>query len=306
MNETPTIVVAVGPTDVDAAVAYAAEEAVRTGATLHLVHVVHLPAMGLATGDVYPLVRAEADDILAKAVERAHAFTEDRVPVTSELLDEGGTVTRLLRASDDASMLVLQHRDLGPVRRLFAGSTVNGVAARARVPVVSVPGTWRGRPEGPPDTRPVTVAVQNAIEAPRLLHAACDYAAARGAGVTVLHAWSMNTGLDVPVYQDYARQLSVAFASDVAPALKEVAEDYPDLAPEVEVVAAAPVDALLEASSRSQALVLGRRHHHLPLGSHLGPVARTVLNHSRCPVLVAAEPQDDTRPHQPYRPGPVY
>ena len=32
-----------------------------------------------------------------------------------------------------------------------------------------------------------------------------------------------------------------------------------------------------------------RRHHLLPLGTHLGPVARAVLAGSTCPVLVTPE-----------------
>ena len=33
-------------------------------------------------------------------------------------------------------------------------------------------------------------------------------------------------------------------------------------------------------------LVVGRHDPVVPLGSHLGPVTRTVLNHAACPVLV--------------------
>jgi hypothetical protein len=45
----------------------------------------------------------------------------------------------------------------------------------------------------------------------------------------------------------------------------------------VDVRHAPPTRALLDASSESLLLVLGRRHHRLPIGSHLGPVARAVL-----------------------------
>ena len=43
----------------------------------------------------------------------------------------------------------------------------------------------------------------------------------------------------------------------------------------------------------SQLLVIGRRHHLLPLGSHLGPVARAVLQHSTAPVLLNPESPRD-------------
>jgi nucleotide-binding universal stress UspA family protein len=35
--------------------------------------------------------------------------------------------------------------------------------------------------------------------------------------------------------------------------------------------------------------VIGRRHHLLPLGTHLGPVARAALAHSTCPVLITPD-----------------
>jgi nucleotide-binding universal stress UspA family protein len=52
----------------------------------------------------------------------------------------------------------------------------------------------------------------------------------------------------------------------------------------------------VEASERSDVLVLGRRHHLLPIGSHLGPVARAVLDRAQCPVLMAPEEREDLAP----------
>ena len=49
------------------------------------------------------------------------------------------------------------------------------------------------------------------------------------------------------------------------------------------------LEAMLRATEGSDLVVLGRRHHLLPLGSHLGPVARGVLARSACPVLVTPE-----------------
>jgi nucleotide-binding universal stress UspA family protein len=46
-------------------------------------------------------------------------------------------------------------------------------------------------------------------------------------------------------------------------------------------------DALIEASAHSDLLVIGRHDPLVPIGSHLGPVARAVLRESGCPVLLA-------------------
>ena len=45
-------------------------------------------------------------------------------------------------------------------------------------------------------------------------------------------------------------------------------------------------DVLVDESERARLLVVGRHDPVLPLGSHLGPITRTVLDHAACPVLV--------------------
>ena len=52
---------------------------------------------------------------------------------------------------------------------------------------------------------------------------------------------------------------------------------------------APPVEAVLDAAEASDLLILGRRHHLLPLGSHLGPVVRAALDHGTCPELITPE-----------------
>jgi hypothetical protein len=58
---------------------------------------------------------------------------------------------------------------------------------------------------------------------------------------------------------------------------------------------AVPAEALLAGGQSSQLLVIGRRHHLLPLGSHLGPVARAVLQYSTAPVLLEPESPREVR-----------
>ena len=52
---------------------------------------------------------------------------------------------------------------------------------------------------------------------------------------------------------------------------------------------APPVEAVLDAAETCDLIVLGRRHHLLPLGSHLGPVARAALGHATTPVMITPE-----------------
>ena len=55
------------------------------------------------------------------------------------------------------------------------------------------------------------------------------------------------------------------------------------------------VAAVLDGAENSGLLVLGRRHHLLPLGSHLGPVARAAIDHAACPVYITPEAAGETK-----------
>lgn len=291
MNNSSPIVVAVGLTDVEAALHYAALEALLRDAPLHLVHVLRIPAVDVYA-DAYGGILEDAGTALDDGVRRARELTDGRVPVTSERVDEGALVARLVQSADHGRMIVLEHRHLSRPRRLVTGSIVNGVAARAHVPVVAVPDGWRlaERPAR------VTAAVQDVHEAPALLRAAYDEARIRRAELVIVHAWWTDTEYDVlPANDEYLRQRATAFENQTAPLLEAMKKEMPDVAPTIEVRHAPPAETLLDASQRSDVLVIGRRHHLLPLGTHLGPVARAVLDRSECPVLVAPEAASDTR-----------
>lgn len=249
------VVVAVGPDEqgYEAALVFAVEEARRAGRPLHLVHAAR------------PGGR-RGRSLLRAAMTRAVALVaDDDLPVTASLVDHGTLVRALVDSADAGSLTVLQHRRLAPAQRPGTRSVVGGVAARALVPVVAVPEDWTPRPAS---DRVVTVGVQDSAEAGTLIRVAASVAARRGARLEVLHAsWS---GSEPTVVGAIGRHLG----QDAT----------------LEVQHSPPVVALLDAADRSDLLVLGRRHHLLPQGTHLGPVARAVLDHSRCPVLVAPEP----------------
>jgi nucleotide-binding universal stress UspA family protein len=286
---TPTdaVLVGISPDGYEAALAFAIAEARRTQQPLHLVHVV--PAR---SGDAYVGVHGGMLDLakttLEEAVAQAEALSGHDVTVTGEVVDHGWVVDDLARHTEGAALLVLQHRALSRLHRLFASSVVLGVASRAHVPVVSVPEDWTAEDR---ETPVVTAAVQDAVEAPALLRAGFEEAAARGAQLVVLHAWWLSSGYDVAVVDDAMREEhSARFREDLVQALTPVSSEFPDVDVQVLVRHAPPVEAVLDAAEGSDLLVLGRRSHVLPIGSHLGPVARASLGHATCPVLVTPEP----------------
>lgn len=288
------ILVAVGHHGSPSALAFAANEARLTGASLHLAHVVRFPGVEPYAG-LYDEVLAEADALLAAAAASVHRLTDGSVEVRTERIDRGTLVPDLVRRADESQLVVVEHRHLRPLRRFVTGSTTKGVAARARVPVASVPEDWR--PPAEPAGR-VTVAVQDSGEAAVLLQTALAQAALHSSSLTVLHASWIESGSDFPITldaQDRART-EAQVRDELADALAACAEAFPDVEVEMRVSFDRPAEALVDAAAGADLLVLGRRHHVMPWGSHLGPVARTVLEHSPCPVLLAPEEPAHHRP----------
>jgi nucleotide-binding universal stress UspA family protein len=281
------IVVGVPAENGDAALTFAIEEARRTGSPVHVVHVLQIPA-GEPYAGVYDAAIKEARLVLEAAHRRAADLADGDVSVTSELTDSGSIVGELVDRSETARMVVVEHRDLGRLRRFFTGSRSNGVAARARSTVVTVPAKWR--PKG--GKQVVTAAVQQADEAEDLLKAAFEAARERDADLVVLHAWWLANGYDELVVDQAALgDWDARARRELGPVLDRLSPRYPTVDATVDVRHAPPVEAVLDAAQRSDLLVIGRRHHLLPLGSHLGPVSRAVIGRSPAPVLMAPEPE---------------
>ena len=286
MNTIPrnALVVAIGVDGNDSALEYAVAEARRTGRPIHLVHVLQLPATE-AYARVYSGVIDAARATLDDALDRAGRIAGTGVSITGELIDNGWVIDDLVQAGVADTVLVLQHRAFGRLHRVFTGSVVQGVASRARVPVVSVPEGWAPRP-----TSGVTAAVQNTVEAAPLLRVAFEAARSRATSLVVLHAWWLASGFDVTVVDDAVRaEWMNRSRAELEPALAPLRDEFPDVKVRVEVRHAPPVEAVLDAAETSSLLVLGRRHHLLPLGSHLGSVARAAIAHAAAPVLIAPE-----------------
>ena len=280
------IVVGISTEGSEAAVRFAVEEGRRSGRPVHLVHVLQLPA-GDAYAMLYDGAVEAARTVLAAAEVQAKELAGDRVVVTSEVANSGWAVEELALHSDGEQLLVLEHRALSRLHRVLSGSVTQRVAGRAGVPVFSVPAGWTPRDDG---QALVTAAVQDAAEAPALLRAAFVEARDRKSTLVVLHAWWLASGFESAVLDEVmGAEWSVRTRLELEPVLTPLRAAFPDVEVTIDVRHAPPVEAVLDAAERSDLLVIGRRHHLLPLGSHLGPVARAVLGHATTPVLITPE-----------------
>ena len=106
----------------------------------------------------------------------------------------------------------------------------------------------------------------------------------------MLHAWWLSSGYDVAVVDQAMRtEWAEHSRAQLEPALKVLRTEFPDVTVSVEVRHAPPIEAILDAAAASALTVIGRRHHALPLGSHLGPVVRATIAHASSPVLITPE-----------------
>ena len=288
MNDpTPAVICCVSLDGSPSAIEYAAREALLAEAPLHIIHVLRMPAVDAYAG-VYGGVIEEADSTITEAVARARTLTGDRVRITAERVDDGALISHLVHRANHGRIVVLQHRRLSRARRMVTGSTVNAVAAKTTVPVVSVPEGWTRSEQ----SSTVTVGLQDGQEAAALLRAGFEEARLRHARLAAIHTWWLDTDWEPSsLDQEYRSDRDASTRRELGPILDGIHMQYPDVKATLEVWNAPPADALLDAARDSELLILGRRHHLLPLGSHLGPVTRAILAHGDCPVYLTPEPQ---------------
>ena len=297
MTEPSPVVLAVAKdADMTSALTYAAAEALRRNAELILVHVFQFLPVDMRDVDetTLDLRHAEymASEVLRVAHERAEQLVDNRVNVTSRLI-QGSVVQELVDASVDAALVVLQRRDLSRLTRVLTRSTSSGIAARAHAPVAVVPTSWPGDSH-----QVVTVGIDALDRGDELLRRALEEARLRGATLRVQHALWFAGGYDDVILEHATDERRHADARRALEAvLAEVQGDDDvgaEVKAEIDVRHERPGDMLVAASRGSDLVVIGQHDGLVPVGSHLGPIARGVLRESASPVLVVAP----TRSHR--------
>lgn len=260
------VVVAVGGRGSSAAIEYAAAEALRRHAALHLVHAVPEGVEGIDLGT----------EILATGVRLATALLDGLAPVTASLVP-GQPVEVVTEAAGRADLVVVGRCTESRRTHPYVRSVTGGVGARVEVPVVSVPDGWRPR-IGPPT---VVVGIDDPATSAEVLAAALRSAKERRARLVVVSTWWRP-----PLTEVSDTGWQERLEEELAAALDGVAAAASGVPVEVHVQQARPAETLISASWNADLLVVGRHATLLPSGSHLGPVARSVVRESCCPVLL--------------------
>ncbi|CAN5740794.1 universal stress protein [soil metagenome] len=284
-----TIVVgADGSAGADTAVAWAAREAVTTGATLRIVNAWSVPTiMWPATVSVAYIDPADVRNGAMGILERARELAEQAVG--SLRLDvevvavQGGAAEQLLARSEDAALLVVGTRGRGGFASLVLGSVATTCAHHTGVPLAIV-----GAGAPPPGSAEIVVGVDDSPGGRAALRWAAQEAGRVGSILRAVHAWEAPVAPGVEV-------LGVAWDPAFDDAVQHgferlVAEEIDSNSdrPVVQVVAVlgAASDALLREAKGAGLLVVGSRGRGGFRELLLGSVGQHCLHHGDCPLVI--------------------
>ncbi|WP_217242737.1 universal stress protein [Streptomyces sp. AC555_RSS877] len=270
-----------------AALAWAAREAVRRDLALRVVHAWRYePHEVVEAAD--PEVQAgwakEAVGEAARTVTERHPGLEVSTDVVA-----GADVDALVAAAAEAEMLVLGSRGHGRVVGFLVGSVGQQVIVEAARPVVLV--RAGDAPSGEAVGREIVVGQQgDPQDSAEVLRFAFEAAAARGATVRAVRAWTLP-----PVFAyspgslkllDEAGGLEPYEKKALSTALQPVRDRFPDVPVVEHVEMGSAGQVLLSVAGDAQLVVVGRRAHRTAVGARIGSVAHGVLHHAGCPVAV--------------------
>ncbi|GAA2257788.1 MULTISPECIES: universal stress protein [Streptomyces] len=273
-----------------AALAWAAREAVRRDRPLRVVHAWRVQTPELIESAVATDADSQAQWVHSAVTEAVGTVTERHpdLEVTTDVI-EGPVADTLVAAAADAEMLVLGSRGHGRIVGFLVGSVGQQVLAEATRPVVLVRAGDQASSEAA--GREIVVGQQGDPEdSADALRFAFETAAARGATVRVVRAWSLP-----PVFAyspgslkllDEAGGLEPYEQKALAAAVRPLRERFPDVPVEEHVEMGSASQVLLSVAGTAQLMVVGRRTHRTAVGARIGSVAHGMLHHADCPVAV--------------------
>ncbi|GAA3221614.1 universal stress protein [Actinocorallia longicatena] len=261
-----------------AAVVWAADEAVRHGRSLRIVHVEQPWVFGLPDVPSAEFTEARAAQS-GQALEEARSLAAEGRPGLEVTIENvrGDLIRTLADLAPQGTELVLGRRGHGAFADLLLGSTSLRLAGHLARPVIVVRGgTAPARGE-------VVVGVALDHNPKAALTFAFAAARARGAQVRAIHVWEVSDAI-APLVRDEQGFI------DPLDRLADLMAPWREMNDDVKVVeelsTGQPVAVLTEVSAGADLLVVGS-HGRGPLtGALLGSVGHGVLHHAHCPVAV--------------------
>ncbi|HTQ15775.1 universal stress protein [Mycobacterium sp.] len=278
------LVCADGSAESDAAVAWAAREAVMRNAPITLFHAVAPVVVGWPVGQLYTDMPDWQKDNAQHVIERAQkvlttSLGESGSPEVRTELAYSAVVPTLIEASKRASMIVVGSVGMGALGRLLLGSVSTALLQHAHCPVAVVHSDGGAAPDAP-----VVVGIDGSPASQTATALAFDEASRRGVELVALHAWS-DVGVFPVLGMDW-RDRERDGEEVLAERLAGWQEQYPDVQVRRELVCDTPARWLLQECENAQLVVLGSRGRGGFPGMLLGSVSSAVAHAARIPVIV--------------------
>ena len=276
----------------DAAVRWAAREAMMRVAPIKLINVVAPTLASSAMAPNHTITQGEelrARQILKEARGIVEQLAGEKRPVIHTQRQYAGVVPTLVEASNDAQMVVV-----GSSRRAFGrgmlGPVIAGLLHHANCAVTVVPDPESAQHEIV--DAPVLVGIDGSTASEGAAAVAFDEASRRGVPLLALLAWSdvgvfPILGMDVRTYRDQAAEL-------LSERLAGWRECYPDVQVQRRLVCDVPDRWLVDESRNAQLVVLGSGGRGGYAGMHLGSVTSTVVRSAHVPVIVVRDGGHET------------
>ncbi|MEU9836460.1 universal stress protein [Streptosporangium sp. NPDC048047] len=266
-----------------AAVRWAADDAVRRGWALRIVHVCEPWTYDLPL-QTPPGFRDSMAEYCRGMLESAADLAREHAPQleVDAVLEPGRIVEVLRREAADAREVVVGSRGLGGFTGMLLGSVSLALAGHVNASVVVVKGEPREQPAGE-----VVVGFDGSAHSVAALEYAFEDAARRGARLHAVHTWQMPVvGPGATAYTPLIEEIAASERHIIKDALAPWRDKYPQVEVTETVVCGHPVAVIRDASRNADLVVVGSRGLGRAGSALLGSVSHGVLHHSHCPVAV--------------------
>lgn len=270
----------------DAAVAWAAREAVMHQMPLTLLHAVAPIVVGWPVGQVFVEMPDWQKEGGKQVVDQARKTLTANLGASQppEILTEivySTVAPALIDASKDAWMIVAGSQGLGALGRLLLGSVTTALIHHAHCPVAVIHGDDGAAPDA---SSPVLVGVDGSPASEAATALAFDEASRRGVELVALHAWS-DVGVFPMLGMDW-RDSEAKGQEILAERLAGWREQYPDVPVKRVICCDKPSRWLLEESQHAQLVIVGSHGRGGFAGMLLGSVSSAVAQAATVPVIV--------------------
>lgn len=264
-----------------AAVDWATRAAAARGATLRVLHGFSPDQPGFAFGmeSDSKAIHIATQHMLERVAAHAHAV-DASVPVKIVQSDDY-PAKLLVRASAGAEILVLGAQGDSHLGFSAIGQTAAQVASHSAAPVVIVRG---GSPK--PVQHKITVGLHMSADVPSPLGWAFDEAERTGSALVVVHAWQPRDSDDPHLRKSKWADYADSCEQRVRSWIETQRASHAAVEVGVEITRGNPSRVLADHSASTDLMVVGARGSGGFEGLRLGQVARDLLTHSKCTLVI--------------------